>query len=570
IETFTASYTITQADVDAGEVVNQATVDGTDPFGNPVSDDSGTTNGDDDPLTTPLAPAPGIAVVKSADTSGLSTPPLVGEQITYNFSVTNTGNVTLSGVTLTEDLPGAVVSGGPIPSLTQGETDTSTFTATYEIVQADIDAGQVINQATATGTPPSGPDVSDLSGTTAGDDDPTVSPVGQAPGIALEKTADDSAFLTVSAAPGDILPFTFEVTNTGNTTLTDVTIADPLPGIVITGGPIASLAPGATDDTTITATYAITAADITAGQVDNTATATGGYTDGAGAPQTVSDSDDATGIVVAIDADPEVYPPFTTDGGTTTSMLASDTVANQPATLSNVTISVVSTDPELTLDPETGLITLAPGNPAGAYSVTYEICSVANPAVCDTATETVTQGALPEVEATKTQVLTDNGDGIDGVGDTLTYTIDVENAGNVPLEDVDLTDTLAPEESIEVEAVSGACMLLRRAAFEQVGGMDIAYPMHFEDLDLFARLAAAGWTLRWLPDAEIFHAGGRSSAHRPVRVLWAKHRGLWIYLRRHCTTSLPRWQRPIWLAGLTAHALLQTPIVWLAGRMNRP
>lgn len=134
---------------------------------------------------------------------------------------------------------------------------------------------------------------------------------------------------------------------------------------------------------------------------------------------------------------------------------------------------------------------------------------------------------------------------------------------------VDLTDTPPPDGSIEVEAVSGACMLVRRSAFEQVGGLDAAYPMHFEDLDLFARLAGTGWSLRWVPDAEIVHAGGRSSAHRPVRVLWAKHRGLWIYLQRHCLAALPRWQRPIWRTGLAASALMRTPMVWASARWKR-
>lgn len=131
---------------------------------------------------------------------------------------------------------------------------------------------------------------------------------------------------------------------------------------------------------------------------------------------------------------------------------------------------------------------------------------------------------------------------------------------------IDLTDRPAPDEPVEVEAVSGACMLVRRSAFEQIGGMAPAYPLHFEDLDLFARLSAAGWTLRWTPAAEVVHAGGQSTARRPVAVLWAKHRGLWIYLRRHCAARWPRWQRPAWALALIAHALLKTPVVWFQAR----
>lgn len=135
-------------------------------------------------------------------------------------------------------------------------------------------------------------------------------------------------------------------------------------------------------------------------------------------------------------------------------------------------------------------------------------------------------------------------------------------------ERIDQTGAPAPAASVEVEAVSGACMLVRRTAFEQIGGMDEGYPLHFEDLDLFTRLREAGWTLRWVPEAEIVHAGGRSSGNRPVGVLWAKHRGLWRYLARHCGEAWPFWQRPLWFVALVVHAVLRTPLVWAAGRFG--
>lgn len=135
---------------------------------------------------------------------------------------------------------------------------------------------------------------------------------------------------------------------------------------------------------------------------------------------------------------------------------------------------------------------------------------------------------------------------------------------------IDLSQTPAPDQSAEIEAVSGACMLIRRAALEQIGGFDTGYPLHFEDLDLFARLRQAGWTLRWCPDVNILHAGGQSSKKRPVYVLWAKHRGLWRYLNQHCKSQWPAWQRPIWAVMLITHAAAKTPLVWLKTlRSNR-
>lgn len=445
--TYSATYDVTIADLNAGEIVNQANVTGTGPFGTVVEDDSGTATDNDLPQITALEAEPSIALIKVADATAVQDPAQVGDIISYSFTITNTGNVTLTDVSLDDLLDGIVLVGGPTITLDPLEVDTDTFTATYALDQDDIDRGYVENLATATGTPPTGPDVTDDSGTDNDTDAPTITPVAQSASILLEKFVDDSAFETVSAQVGDTLPYTFTVTNTGNVTLTNVRITDPLLGVYdpitdtgVEGGPI-TLAPLEVDSTTFSGNYTLTPADIDRGYVDNTATALGDYVDGTATPQTVTDDSSVQATVASIEAVSEPDTIITTNGGVTTSMLASDSVIGEQATLANVTISVVTTDPELTLDTDTGLITLAPDNPAGVYTVEYEICSVAYPSICDTATETVIQAALPAIETVKSQTLTDNGDGIDGVGDTVNYVITVQNIGNVPLENLVLDDT---------------------------------------------------------------------------------------------------------------------------------
>ncbi|WP_202912800.1 DUF7507 domain-containing protein, partial [Christiangramia aestuarii] len=69
-----------------------------------------------------------------------------GETISYTFSLTNTGNVTLNNITVTD--PMVSVNGGPI-NLAPGASDNTSFTATYTLTQADVDSGQVDNIATA-------------------------------------------------------------------------------------------------------------------------------------------------------------------------------------------------------------------------------------------------------------------------------------------------------------------------------------------------------------------------------------------------------------------------------------
>jgi gliding motility-associated-like protein len=85
-----------------------------------------------------------------------------GETLAYHFTVTNTGSQPLTNITITDPLVGLVISGGPI-SLGIGESDNSSFTAVYSLTQADINKGDVTNQATVSGTSPELIVVTDLS-----------------------------------------------------------------------------------------------------------------------------------------------------------------------------------------------------------------------------------------------------------------------------------------------------------------------------------------------------------------------------------------------------------------------
>lgn len=87
----------------------------------------------------------------------------------------------------------------------------------------------------------------------------------------------------------------------------------------------------------------------------------------------------------------------------------------------------------------------------------------------------------------------------------------------------------------EVDWVSGACFLVRREAFSSVSGFDEGYFMYVEDLDLCWRLRRAGWSVRYVADAEVVHEQGRSTARRPYRMIVAHHRSTWRFARRRAT-----------------------------------
>ena len=326
--TWTATYALTQADVNAGFVENQATATGSSPSGTgdvtDVSDDDGTNAGD--VTRKNFAGSPGLTLIKTAsdpvdnDSNGVD----AGDVITFTYVATNSGNVTLTNVSIAEAQADFTGTGTlPSPTYASGGSDQDsdsatddlavgesvTWTATYALTQADVNAGYVENQATATGSSPSGTgdvtDVSDDDGTNAGD--VTRKNFAGSPGLTLIKTASDPVDNDSNGVDaGDVITFTYVATNSGNVTLTNVSIAEAQADFTGTGTlPSPTYASGgsdqdsdsATDDLAVgesvtwTATYALTQADVNAGFVENQAKATGSSPSGTGDVTDVSDDD---------------------------------------------------------------------------------------------------------------------------------------------------------------------------------------------------------------------------------------------------------------------------------------
>lgn len=96
-----------------------------------------------------------------------------------------------------------------------------------------------------------------------------------------------------------------------------------------------------------------------------------------------------------------------------------------------------------------------------------------------------------------------------------------------------------PARPIEVEAISGACMLLRASTLTEVGAWDDDYFLHCEDLDLCTRLTRAGKKILFVPNARIVHHKGVSSRARPIFVEWHKHRGMLRFYRKFFRHQYP-------------------------------
>ena len=258
---FSASYTVTQADIDNGTISDTAVSNAvTNPGGEPI-----TSNPSSALVTAPAAPA--VDLVKTSLTSSVSA---VGDVITYNFRVTNIGNVTLHGIAVSDQQvapAGALTSGPTCPAGNLAPGASVDCTATYTVRQADLDAGSINDTATASGLSPTN--------VTVRSPQRSVSvPVAQTATIDLVKSVVSPTGPVTRA--GEVITYNFRVTNTGNVSVQNVTVADQqiAPAGALTSGPTCptgTLLPGAAVN--CTATYTVTQADLDAGSVNDTATA---------------------------------------------------------------------------------------------------------------------------------------------------------------------------------------------------------------------------------------------------------------------------------------------------------
>ena len=96
-----------------------------------------------------------------------------------------------------------------------------------------------------------------------------------------------------------------------------------------------------------------------------------------------------------------------------------------------------------------------------------------------------------------------------------------------------------PEDIVEVEAISGSCMLVRRAAIRDIGVLDEGYFMHCEDLDWCMRFRRAKWKIMFVPNARVLHYKGACSKRYPLFVEWHKHKGMMRFYRKFFRHQYP-------------------------------
>ncbi|MPY11599.1 Ig-like domain-containing protein [Arthrobacter bussei] len=287
-----------------------------------------------------------------------------------------------------------------------------------------------------------------------------------APGLAVDKIAAlEDANENGVADPGETIRYVFDVTNTGNVTLTDVAVQDPK----VTGLAPESATIRRGETVRFTADpYTVTAEDIAAGAADNSATATGRTAAVPGAPAEAVQSAPDTTSTVTVEREALLTVEKTAE------LSGDDDIANEGEIITysfrvrnagNVVISGVTVDDPQVTFPDTGDLTLAPGEArtleADPYRVTAE--DVAAGSVLNTATVGGTAPTLPngdpappvlsapstvelpagdpELVLEKIADLDDvNGNGLADAGETIAYSFRVTNTGPVLIEDVRVED----------------------------------------------------------------------------------------------------------------------------------
>ncbi len=453
--TCSGDHAVTQEDVDAGEIVNVATATGTPPPGvvNPPAEV--TVDTPTEPVAARLDVAKSAALLVDADVSGSFTP---GDTVRYRIDVANTGNVTLTGVTVSDPLLPGLVCIPAIPATVPPGGQIS-CAGLYVLTADDATAGTRDNTATATGTPPTGPAVEAT-------DDVSLAITTPDPAVELAKTlsgytdADSSGSIT----PGDLLSYTLIASNTGNVALDEVTIDDPTTPVTCAPTVPATLAPGT--QMVCVGSHLVTQADQDAGGVVNAAKVTGV------SPQdeTVADTDELEVATEGRFADAEltkVVAGFTDDNDNGAPDVGEDVTYTLTFTnRGNVTLGAASIadDRIATLDCEPGQpVSLAPGD-ALVCTGTLTVSQVdqdsgvlvnhaagtgetqLGPITRTAEADVIPAPAQPALETTKVGAVDDeDGSGAGGAGETVTYTITATNTGNVTLSGVTVTDPLLAE-----------------------------------------------------------------------------------------------------------------------------
>lgn len=109
----------------------------------------------------------------------------------------------------------------------------------------------------------------------------------------------------------------------------------------------------------------------------------------------------------------------------------------------------------------------------------------------------------------------------------------------------------------EVDQPEGACLLIRKEVFDQVGVFDERFFMLFEEVDLCFRVKQAGWQIWFVPQAKIVHYYGQAIKQVKAKMIYYSHKGFFRYMAKHSRSLWFQLLKPMWFVGLMVLAVLR-------------
>src|SRR5215475_3949847 len=371
----------------------------------------------------PPPPKPSWKLVK---TPSPTTYTAAGQLINYSYTLTNTGNVTINSITVSDNKIASVSC--PVSTLAPGAS--TTCTGSYTTTSADVTNGSVTNTATAHGTPTAGT----LADATA---QATINLLAQ-PSWKLVKTPSPSTY----TAAGQLINYSYTLTNTGNVTINSITVSDNK--IASVSCPVSTLAPGAS--TTCTGSYTTTANDVTTGSVTNTATAHGTPTSG-------NLADAPAQATINFLAQPSWKLVKTPSPSTYTAAGQAINYSYALTNTGNVTINSITISDNKIAAVSCPVSTLAPGASTtctGSYTTTANDVTTGSVTNTATAHGTPTSGNLADAPAQATinflaqpswkLVKTPSPSTYTAAGQAINYSYALTNTGNVTINSITISD----------------------------------------------------------------------------------------------------------------------------------
>ena len=114
----------------------------------------------------------------------------------------------------------------------------------------------------------------------------------------------------------------------------------------------------------------------------------------------------------------------------------------------------------------------------------------------------------------------------------------------------------SPDRTHEVDAVSGAFLMIRRKVVEQIGLLDERFFMYGEELDWCLRAKRAGWTVMYYPDAQIVHYKGESTKYNSRKAAFEFYRAMYLFHKKHFAKDCSAIVNGLIYVGIFAKALL--------------